>query len=108
MNTRSQSRRLFHRLDGALFAGFHPRNGEVVCRHAVPPAAPHHVEPQVLEALASVAAAPFVATFPDRHGSPSFIVRSFRRLRDSCWCTTPDPVLYICGMNPPSSHAEPL
>ena len=86
---------LFHRLDRALFARFHPWNREVVGRHAVPLAAPHHVEPQVLEALASVGAAPFVAAFSDRHGSSSFMLRSFRWLRDSCWCTATDPVLDI-------------
>ena len=55
--------RFLHRLDRTLLARFHPRNRELVCRHAVSLAAPHHVEPQVLQALASVLAAPFVASF---------------------------------------------
>ena len=50
---------------------------EVVRRHAVPLTAPHHIEAQVLEALASVGAAPFVAAFPDCHGSSSFMFFSF-------------------------------
>ena len=67
--------RLLDRLDGPLLPDLHPRDGEVVRRHPVPGPSEHHVEPQVLQAPAAVAAFP-AALAPDGH-TPSFIVAPF-------------------------------
>jgi len=78
------------------------RHREFVDVHAPPTALVHHVEPPRVLAPWTRATSAFPADLSNSH------THLLVRLRHSGWCASTNPVQYIGGVKPPSSHAEPL
>jgi hypothetical protein len=116
--------RLLERLDGPLLPNLHPRDGKVVRRHPISGPAKHHVEPQVLQAPAAVAACPrhlrLMAIRPPSSLLLSLLPRSVA-LASGCGTgaalranaghrrrSSPDPVQHVLAPESPASHAKAL